>query len=107
MEISPKLTSGQHPSLGVVPVCPLLEEQFRIEANAGGRSCGLRRRRSIITNSVCFKPKRRDTRRRSAQPFVKNTNFGSHLLTLEPQRADLVLHSFTYGNNCQQAFEQK
>jgi thiol-disulfide isomerase/thioredoxin len=39
--------------------------------------------------------------------LVKNTDFGSHLLTLEPQHADFVLHSFTYGNNCQQDFEQK
>lgn len=39
--------------------------------------------------------------------FVKNTSFGSHLLTLEPQRANFVLHSFTYGNSCQQDFEQK
>jgi thiol-disulfide isomerase/thioredoxin len=39
--------------------------------------------------------------------LLKNTNFGSHLLTLEPQRAGFVLHSFTYGNNCQQDFEQK
>jgi thiol-disulfide isomerase/thioredoxin len=39
--------------------------------------------------------------------LVKNTNFGSHLLVIEPQHADFVLHSFTYGNNCQQDFEQK
>lgn len=39
--------------------------------------------------------------------LVKNTAFGSHLFTLEPQRADFVLHSFTYGNDCQQNFEQK
>lgn len=39
--------------------------------------------------------------------LVKNTSFSSHLLALEPQRADFVLHSFTYGNNCQQDFEQK
>lgn len=39
--------------------------------------------------------------------LVKNPAFGSHLLTLEPQRSDFVLHSFTYGNNCQQDFEQK
>jgi thiol-disulfide isomerase/thioredoxin len=39
--------------------------------------------------------------------LVRNTNFGSHLLALDPQHADLVLHSFTYGNNCQQDFEQK
>jgi glutathione peroxidase-family protein len=39
--------------------------------------------------------------------LVKNTAFGSHLLTLEPQQADFVLHSFTYGNDCQQDFEQR
>ncbi|MFZ0732751.1 MAG: redoxin domain-containing protein [Candidatus Sulfotelmatobacter sp.] len=39
--------------------------------------------------------------------LVKNAAFGSHLLTLEPQRAEFLLHSFTYGNNCQQDFEQK
>jgi thiol-disulfide isomerase/thioredoxin len=39
--------------------------------------------------------------------LVKNADFGSHLLTLEPQHPDFVLHSFTYGNNCQQDFEQK
>ena len=33
--------------------------------------------------------------------------FGSHLLALEPQSPDFVLHSFTYGNDCQQEFEQK
>ncbi len=38
--------------------------------------------------------------------LVKNTSFGSHLLALEPQ-GDFVLDSFTYGNNCQQDFEQK
>ena len=39
--------------------------------------------------------------------LVKNRAFGSHLLLLEPQAAGFVLHSFTYGNNCQQNFEQK
>lgn len=39
--------------------------------------------------------------------LVKNTTFGSHLLVLKPERNDFVLHSFTYGNNCQQDFEQK
>ena len=38
---------------------------------------------------------------------VKNTGFSSHLLTLEPDAADLVLHSFTYGNDCQQNFDQR
>jgi thiol-disulfide isomerase/thioredoxin len=39
--------------------------------------------------------------------LVKNPAFGSHLLALQPQFPDLVLHSFTYGNDCQQDFEQK
>jgi thiol-disulfide isomerase/thioredoxin len=39
--------------------------------------------------------------------MVKNPAFGSHLLVLEPQSADFALHSFTYGNDCQQDFEQK
>lgn len=39
--------------------------------------------------------------------LVKNTSFGSHLLALEPQHENFVLHSFTYGNNCQQEFDQK
>jgi len=39
--------------------------------------------------------------------LVTNAAFGSHLLALEPQRADFVLHSFTYGNDCQQNFEQR
>jgi len=39
--------------------------------------------------------------------LVKNPAFGSHLLTLEPRRDGFVLHSFTYGNNCQQDFEEK
>jgi thiol-disulfide isomerase/thioredoxin len=39
--------------------------------------------------------------------LIKNTSFGSHLLTLQPARADFALHSFTYGNDCQQDFEQK
>jgi thiol-disulfide isomerase/thioredoxin len=38
---------------------------------------------------------------------VKNATFGSHLLVLKPERNDFILHSFTYGNNCQQDFEQK
>lgn len=36
--------------------------------------------------------------------LVKNPEFGSHLLTLEPQASGFTLHSFTYGNNCQQEF---
>lgn len=39
--------------------------------------------------------------------LVKNTAFGSHLLTLESQHDGLGLHSFTYGNNCQQNFDQR
>ncbi|HLV96705.1 MAG TPA: redoxin domain-containing protein [Candidatus Acidoferrales bacterium] len=39
--------------------------------------------------------------------LVKNATFGSHLLTLEPQHSGLDLHSFTYGNNCQQNFDQR
>lgn len=38
--------------------------------------------------------------------LVKNTKFSSHLLTLEPQAPGFDLHSFTYGNNCQQNFDQ-
>lgn len=33
--------------------------------------------------------------------LVKNTAFGSHLLTLGPQGGGIMLHSFTYGNDCQ------
>ncbi len=36
--------------------------------------------------------------------LVQNPSFGSHLLTLEPQGKNLTLHSFTYGNDCQQKF---
>jgi thiol-disulfide isomerase/thioredoxin len=39
--------------------------------------------------------------------LLKNPAFGSHLLALQPQSPDFDLHSFTYGNNCQQDFEQK
>ncbi len=39
--------------------------------------------------------------------LVKNPAFGSHLLALEPQAPDFALHSFTYGNDCQQNFEEK
>jgi thiol-disulfide isomerase/thioredoxin len=39
--------------------------------------------------------------------LVKNPVFGSHLLALEPESPDFTLHSFTYGNECQQDFEQK
>jgi hypothetical protein len=37
--------------------------------------------------------------------LVRNAAFGSHLLTLEPQGGGFALHSFTYGNNCQQDFD--
>ena len=37
--------------------------------------------------------------------LVKNGAFGSHRLMLEPRASGLALHSFTYGNNCQQDFE--
>jgi thiol-disulfide isomerase/thioredoxin len=39
--------------------------------------------------------------------LVKNPAFGSHLLGIEPEAADFMLHSFTYGNDCQQEFEPK
>jgi thiol-disulfide isomerase/thioredoxin len=39
--------------------------------------------------------------------LVKNPVFASHLLALKPAAADFALHSFTYGNNCQQDFEEK
>lgn len=39
--------------------------------------------------------------------LVKNNAFGSHLLTLAPQSRGLDLHSFTFGNNCQQDFDQR
>jgi len=39
--------------------------------------------------------------------LVKNHAFGSHLLTLQPQAPDFGLHSFTYGNDCQQSFEER
>ncbi len=39
--------------------------------------------------------------------LVRNSAFSSHLLTLEPETSDFELHSFTYGNDCQQDFEQK
>jgi hypothetical protein len=37
--------------------------------------------------------------------LLKNGVFGSHLLTLEPQGRGFGLHSFTYGNDCQQNFK--
>ena len=38
--------------------------------------------------------------------LANNPAFGSHLLTLEPRDGGFDLHSFTYGNNCQQNFDQ-
>ncbi len=38
--------------------------------------------------------------------LLKSNAFSSHLLTLEPQAGGFVLHSITYGNNCQQNFDQ-
>ncbi len=38
---------------------------------------------------------------------VKNGNFGSHLLRLQPQGPGLTVHSFTYGNDCQQNFAER
>lgn len=39
--------------------------------------------------------------------LVKNAAFGSHLLLLQAQNRGFDLHSFTYGNNCQQNFDQR
>lgn len=39
--------------------------------------------------------------------LVKNAASSSHLIALQPEASDFALHSFTYGNNCQQDFEQK
>ena len=39
--------------------------------------------------------------------LVKNPAFGAHLLALEPRAQGFTLHSFTYGNDCQQDFEQE
>jgi hypothetical protein len=36
--------------------------------------------------------------------LVKNPAFGAHLLTLTAAQPGFGLHSFTYGNNCQQNF---
>jgi thiol-disulfide isomerase/thioredoxin len=38
--------------------------------------------------------------------LLRNAAFGSHLLALDPQAPGLTVHSFTYGNNCQQNFQQ-
>jgi thiol-disulfide isomerase/thioredoxin len=39
--------------------------------------------------------------------LVKNPAFASHLLVLRPEAPEFVLHSFTYGNDCQQNFDEK
>lgn len=39
--------------------------------------------------------------------LVKNRSFGQHMLALKPQGPGFSLHSFTYGNDCQQEFEEK
>lgn len=39
--------------------------------------------------------------------LIKNPALGSHLLSLIAETRGFTLHSFTYGNDCQQAFEQK
>jgi Thioredoxin like C-terminal domain len=39
--------------------------------------------------------------------LVKNAAFGSHRLNLESQNRGLELHSFTFGNNCQQDFDRR
>ena len=39
--------------------------------------------------------------------LVKNAGFGAHVITMEPQAPDFALHSFTYGNDCQQDFEER
>ena len=36
--------------------------------------------------------------------LVKNPAFGQHSILLRPQAAGFTLHSFTFGNNCQQDF---
>ena len=38
---------------------------------------------------------------------VKNRAFGQHILALKPQGPGFTLHSFTYGNDCQQDFEER
>ncbi|GEM_PF-3158213 len=39
--------------------------------------------------------------------LIKNAALTSHLLTLAPEARGFTLHSFTYGNNCQQNFDEK
>ena len=38
--------------------------------------------------------------------LLKNPAFGQHTLLLKPLAAGFTLHSFTYGNDCQQDFDQ-
>jgi len=38
--------------------------------------------------------------------LVNNPQFGSHIIRLTPDARGFDLHSFTYGNNCQQNFDQ-
>ena len=38
--------------------------------------------------------------------LVKNPEFGAHIIRLTPDARGFDLHSFTYGNNCQQDFAQ-
>jgi len=39
--------------------------------------------------------------------LIKNPALASHLLALSPENRGFTLHSFTYGNDCQQNFEEK
>jgi thiol-disulfide isomerase/thioredoxin len=36
---------------------------------------------------------------------IKNPRFGPHILTLAPEKRGINLHSFTFGNDCQQNFD--
>jgi hypothetical protein len=38
--------------------------------------------------------------------LVKNPEFSAHTIRLIPESRGFDLHSFTYGNNCQQNFDQ-
>lgn len=38
--------------------------------------------------------------------LIKNPSFGSHIVTLSPEKRGVNLHSFTFGNNCQQNFDR-
>ncbi len=37
---------------------------------------------------------------------IKNPIFGAHMVVLAPEKRGVSLHSFTFGNNCQQDFDQ-